>query len=57
MICYRDKTYCSYYKDCAHGDSCHRALTPEVVDAAERMELPICQFAERPKCFEEATDD
>lgn len=33
MICYRDMTYCPYYTDCAHGDSCHRALTQEVMDA------------------------
>ena len=57
MICYRDMTYYPYYTDCAQGDSCHRALTQEVMDAAEKMELPICQFAERPKCFEKVTDD
>lgn len=53
MICYRDKTYCSYYTDCAKGDNCRCALTPEIVEVAERIKLPICQFAERPKCFEE----
>ena len=53
MICYRDKTYCPYYTDCTRGDSCHRALTSEVIEMAKSLELPVCQFAERPRCFEE----
>ena len=49
MICYKDMTFCSYYKECERKD-CVRALTPEVVQAAEKFGLPICQFAEKPDC-------
>ena len=51
MRCYRDRTYCAYFPDCAQGVDCPRALTDEVKDAAEREGLPICQYAERPECF------
>ena len=52
MICFRDMTFCSFYKECAET-KCHRALTPEIKHAAERTGLGICQFAEKPECFKE----
>jgi len=30
MFCYRDMTFCTYYKDCDDEKDCHRKLTPEV---------------------------
>ena len=53
MIHYMDMTYCGYYPACAHSRDCHRPLTPEVCDKADSERLPICQFAEKPHCFEE----
>ena len=51
---YRDMTFCTFYKDCAKADKCHRPLTPEVIADAEKwMEnVPICCFAEKPSCHE-----
>ena len=51
MMCYRDRTYCGYWRECANGRICAAALTSEVMDMAEREGLPICQYAERPECF------
>jgi hypothetical protein len=34
MLSYRDRTFCSYWEDCAHALNCPRALTPEVRKAA-----------------------
>jgi hypothetical protein len=62
MICYRDKTFCTYYRDCMHGSDCGRALTRKVWEDAQDWwtgfmlklnvhgEAPICQFAEKPEC-------
>lgn len=53
MMCYKDMTFCSYWKECIKGKECSRALTPEVIDAAKKWmkEAPICQFVNRPTCF------
>ena len=59
MICYRDMTFCRYYKDCAKANECHRPLTEEVSKRADEWwgkgegKAPICMFAEIPNCFEE----
>jgi hypothetical protein len=59
MICYRDRTFCPFWKDCADGKDCTRALTDEIIAAARvwwksfssKDEAPICQFAEKPECW------
>ena len=53
MICYRDMTFCSYWPECKRGADCPRALTPQVVAAAATHHYPICQFADKPECYEE----
>lgn len=53
MICYKDRTYCSFYKVCNDGDACLRALTPEVDKAAKEFGLPISYFVEKPTCYKE----
>ena len=53
MLCFRDKTFCGYWNDCEHGESCGSALTPGVVADAERSGLPISQFGGHPTCFDE----
>jgi hypothetical protein len=63
MMCFRDMTFCPFWRDCADASRCHRPLTYDVVMAAERWwrqargdEMPppmpvlIAQFAERPDC-------
>jgi len=52
MLTYRDRTYCSFYLDCKNA--CERALTPEVSKDAERLNLPVGQFADKPECYEGA---
>jgi galactitol-specific phosphotransferase system IIB component len=55
MICYEDRTFCEYYKNCGNGAGCSRALTEEVREAAKdwwgHKDAPICVFAEMPTCF------
>lgn len=53
MLCYKDKTFCTYYKQCLYGSSCNRALTPEVKANAMSLLLPISRFICIPDCFEE----
>ena len=54
MICFRDKTWCSF-SNCANFGPCHRSLTQDVIDAAEISRLPISQFAEIPDCYQGET--
>jgi len=55
---YRDMTFCDYNK-CKDFDGCHRALTQEVKDKANKWwgnmegEAPISLWIEHPDCFEE----
>lgn len=56
MLCYRDMTFCSYYKECKVGENCFRALTDEIL-RAELFDLPICKFAEKPNCFKEKENE
>ena len=53
MFCYRDMTFCSFYKECVDAKDCHRKLTPEVIEAAEKWmkNAPIVQFTDKPECF------
>jgi len=62
MICYRDTTFCTFWKDCKDGNDCTRALTEEVKEQAARwwkdwnlpeIGPPICQFAAKPDCWTE----
>jgi hypothetical protein len=54
---YKDKTFCGFYKECANGENCDRALTPEVEKNAKEWwggdDAPICQFIDKPECFKE----
>jgi len=51
MYCYKDMTFCTYYKDCK--DACGRSLTDKVIAEAIKYEAPICQYMEKPECFKE----
>lgn len=52
MMCYRDMTFCDYYKQCKEGNTCHRAMTYKVKEGAIKAGLNIAAFTEIPECFE-----
>ena len=54
MMCYRDRTWCDYWTQCAKGDTCYRALTLELEEHAKEINLPVCYFNSKPECFEES---
>lgn len=55
MMCYKDKTFCPFWRLCKNGYKCDRALTDKVIAGAEKWwgkpGAPICQYAEFPDCF------
>jgi len=56
LMNYKDKTFCTFWKDCKSGKSCPRALTDEIKQGAKRWmssvkEPPICVYADKPDCF------
>jgi hypothetical protein len=57
MICYRDRTFCPFYDECKHGETCPAALTPKVKEDAEKWwgkpDAPIAYYVDKPECFEE----
>ncbi|MCK5219830.1 hypothetical protein KAR10_09910 [bacterium] len=52
MNTYNDMTFCGFWKECGSYEVCSRALTEEVVQAAVKADIPICQFLDKPDCFE-----
>ncbi len=60
MMCYRDMTFCTFYKDCTSADTCHRPLTDEVKAQAVEFwgseDVPIACFTDRPDCFVEVSE-
>ena len=50
MICYRDMTFCSFWKDCDKANCCSRPITKNVESRAEAAGLPICRWADKPNC-------
>lgn len=52
MICYRDMTFCPFFRDCNKANECHRPLTEEVKLDAQAKGLPIAQFSAKPSCHE-----
>ena len=51
MICYKDMTFCPFYEGCIDRTKCGRAETPEIIEGAQKMGLPISVFAEKPECY------
>jgi hypothetical protein len=54
MMSYRDMTFCTHYQDCDKASTCHRPLTPEVLQQARAWwgsaDVPICQYVIKPPC-------
>lgn len=49
-FCYKDMTFCSFYKNCKKGNDCFRSLIPTVSKEAKRLVMPICEFSKVPSC-------
>lgn len=58
MICYKDKTFCTFHKDCYKGWECKLALTDKVIKRAQRWmkEPPIMTWKNEPECFKSIDD-
>jgi hypothetical protein len=55
MLCYRDMTFCRYWRGCAKGKTCDKALKPTIFRKATATGLPISQFMDTPDCMEPKT--
>ena len=53
MTTYKDMTFCGFYKECEKGLFCDRRLSPTVKLKAHQLGLPIAEYKDKPKCFEE----
>lgn len=55
MLCYKDKTFCSYWTSCKNGYYCDRALTEQVKQDAitwwGNENAPLSTFSKCPECF------
>lgn len=56
MMHYRDRMYCTFYRECAKGAGCSRALTDAVANHANSIGMYISQFVTEPECYEEGED-
>jgi hypothetical protein len=57
MICYLDRTFCSYHEDCSEGISCPRAYTSEIHRKAQEEKLLVSLYGAKPECFKEKEID
>ena len=51
MLCYKDREFCTFWRECKHGASCDRALTPQVSENAKKAGLYIAVGMEKRSCF------
>jgi len=55
MMCYRDKTFCTFGLLCKSSPECDRILTSEVRKGAEEWwggpDAHICVYGDFPDCF------
>lgn len=51
VICYKDKTWCSYWTTCIANKDCDRAYTEEVKAEVDKSGLPVCLFFDAPLCY------
>lgn len=52
-MCYKDKTFCDFWRTCFTGNQCDRALTPKVLRRAEEWmpNSPISRYTDYPQCY------
>ena len=54
MLCYKDRTFRPFYLECAEGDKCPRAFTPQIRRDAGSFGMGVMEFMEKPEwCFKE----
>lgn len=53
MICYKDMTFCGFWKECKGGQSCERALKDTVLIEARKLNLLVARFMIYPNCFKQ----
>jgi hypothetical protein len=55
MVCYRDMTFCPFYKECNKGNECDIAYTDEVKAGANKWwgedNAPVALHRAEPVCF------
>ena len=49
MYCYKDKTFCTYYRKCNNGNKCKIALNNKI----KALNIPIAIYTSKPECFKE----
>ena len=56
MMVYKDKTFCTFYKECKNGNNCTTALTDKIIEDAKKWwkdnDAPISVYIYKPECFE-----
>lgn len=61
MLCYRDMTFCTYWKDCAAAKDCGRPWTEKVQEEADKWwgepGAPICVYTEKPDCHKPVNEE
>jgi hypothetical protein len=55
MMCYKDRTWCTFWTNCKNAPQCEHKLKLSDIDAAREWwggdNPPICQFKEKPDCY------
>lgn len=51
MLCYRDMTFCPYWKTCKDGMNCFRKADKKLATKAKEFGLPLCLWATKPECY------
>ena len=58
MLCYRDMTFCDFWRTCLNAEGCSRKLTEKARMAAAEMNIPLCTYVSPPKeCYLPNYDD
>jgi len=56
MLCFLNKTFCTFWRACIDGEDCARALTDELKEEACEWwgdnNPPISSYKTPPKCYE-----
>jgi len=56
MLCYRDRTFCSFHATCLYGGDCPRAYTDKVKTDADAFGLGVSVFMDKPECWQESAE-
>jgi len=48
---YKDMTFCPFFRSCAEGKTCPRAMTDQIVSDANNFGMNVSCFVDRPFCW------